>query len=209
MKKIMSSMALVALFAAGVVDVEAVSGRSSVKTMLGYNDSATKAALATYANSTVDAQRARSTVNSVTNDLTPLQAHSNLTTIVKEAIAHLKILDVALESIEHKRKIDDIFPDCAEAIQAAGLFVGQLIALHTAGVDTQSIVLKLIDWPIPPAATNQTTAAIASFYNAVKSEVARFQSVLNAPTIAQQEELIRQAQAESVATARAAVNGSR
>ncbi|MDR3186972.1 MAG: hypothetical protein LBT63_00875 [Holosporaceae bacterium] len=185
MKKIISSIALAALFAAGVADVEAIGGRSSIKTALGHNNGDTVAALQGYANSTADAQQGRMIITNIANALTLLRTNPTFGDVANQAIGCLEPIGIALESIENKRKIDDIQPDCTDAIQAAGRLIAALIELHRLGANTQDIVACLVQWPIAPATINAVTDAVARFYNTLRTEVARFQSILYAPTAEQ------------------------
>jgi hypothetical protein len=121
MKKLVLGAALVALFGSAVVEVEA--SRSTVKTVFGYNNKETKTAFASYPNAATDATTLRGQLKAMYSQLENFaKQNQGYQTTINNFLGALKKCDIALESLEHMRKLDDIVPDFSEACQVlAGL----------------------------------------------------------------------------------------
>ncbi|GHT90272.1 hypothetical protein FACS1894122_00330 [Alphaproteobacteria bacterium] len=180
MKRLMIGSAVAIMLVANVVDVNAWpfgtgSGQSDKKTSWGHNNKDTVKMLGSYyKSSTDDATEAIGITRKFYDGLNTL----NTTTKKKHArtisscrSAWQKV-DIALESIQHKRKVDDIVPDCKDALNAVVKSTSDLAAL--VGEEAFKPLRKLFEkWPSAPDASSSSdksgaAKAIYDLYEAIQ-----------------------------------------
>jgi hypothetical protein len=194
MKKSLVRIAFATMFLISAVDANA--SRSTIKTRLGWNSEETVKILRPYSTVETDAEKAEAIVAQLKNIFGGLgRSNPALKQYADTATEGLKTIEIALESVKHKRKIDDIYPDCTDAIEAFGSIWEAVSALNNSGLDINGIVSLVGTWPLAPAALVGTQlVSITDFYTTIHTAVNNY---YNQILLQQQQALLQQQQAQA------------